>query len=777
MTEISQRRKHLAIALVSAAIILLQIAVTRILSVMLWYHWAFFSISLAMLGVGAPGVWFTFSKKGLELLPRLLVAASLLLPLGVAAMIQLQHHFGGWAIVFCMFCLLPGVLSLGACVCLLLLAAPGAAVGRMYAFDLLGACAGALLVVPLMSLLPTPQLAAGAGLLPLVAYALVVARGKRPVALVLGLALVGSLLWTKPYEVKRTKEYAEAGPALTPIFLKWTPTARLAVFKSIPWAPDVAFRWGVSAKPGSSPAPKQYWLEQDGSAGTPITQFSGDWSKLDYLLSDVTAVGYQLRGPKRVAVVGAGGGRDVLTARLAGADRIDAIELNAGIVEAMRGPFAKFSGGVYDLKGVEAIVGEGRSVLTASKGGYDLIQISMIDSWAATAAGAYALSENNLYTLEAYRLYFSRLSDNGLVSTSRWMNPRFGFEVPRLLLMVFAALEAEKVAAPREHIALAQAGTVATVLMSRSPLTAVDKKRLAEVCKQRGFVLHFPHLGAKPAAKHWVDGLLDNSAEAVAVKSLRLTPPTDDKPFFFQMLSPFDFSPPEFVERMGFNAQGVSALRKLMVAMTVVTLLLFFAPFALRRWLPRPAGFWQGSAFFCCIGLGFMLVEIAWLQRFVLYLGHPSLATTAALGCMLLGAGIGAMLSSRLGMARATRWGLSVAATTGVVSTAMSLMFTTTLGWPLPLRVLLTAVLLVPCGLLMGLMFPLGMRRFGEEAKAWYWALNGAASVLASVVSLALAMEIGFLKVAYLGSAMYVLAAVLLVAGGSPEGEPACDAS
>ncbi len=772
MTEISQRRKHLAIALVSAAIILLQITVTRILSVMLWYHWAFFSISLAMLGVGAPGVWFTFSKKRLELLPGLLLAASALLPLGVAAMIQLQHHFGLWAIVFCMFCLLPGVLALGACVCLLLLAAPGAAVGRMYAFDLLGACAGALLVVPLMSAVPTPQLAAGAGLLPLIAYVMVVARGSRPVALGMGLALLGTLFWTKPYEVKRTKEYAESGPALTPIFQKWTPTARLAVFKSIPWAPDVAFRWGVSGSSGS-PAPKQYWLEQDGSAGTPITQFSGDWSKLDYLLSDVTSVGYQIRAPKRVAIVGAGGGRDVLTARLAGSEHIDAIELNGGIVAAMRGPFAKFSGGVYDLKGVEAIVGEGRSVLTASKGGYDLIQISMIDSWAATAAGAYALSENNLYTLEAYRLFFSRLSDNGLVSTSRWMNPRFGFEIPRLLLMVVAALEAENVAAPKEHIALAQAGTVATVLMSRSPIAAADKKRLAEVCKQRGFVLHFPHRGAKPANKHWVDGLLNNSADAMAVKGLRLTPPTDDKPFFFQMLSPFDFSPPKFVEQMGFNAQGVSALRKLMVAMTTVTLLLFFAPFLFRRWLPRPAGFWQGSLFFTCIGLGFMLVEIAWLQRFVLYLGHPSLATTVALGCMLLGAGIGSMLSGRIGMARAARWGLLVALSTGVVSTALSLVFSTSLGWPLLLRVLLTATLLVPCGLGMGLMFPLGMRRFGEEAKAWYWALNGAASVLASVVSLALAMEIGFLMVAYLGSAMYVLAAVLLVAGGLPKGAPA----
>ncbi len=746
--------RHVAIALVSASVLLLQIAVTRILSVLLWYHWAFFAISLAMLGMGAPGVWLALSTRR----PRLdsvLLAAGALIPCGIAAMIRWQHLFGAMAIVFCMASLLPALLALGTAVCLLLMEAKGPAVSRMYGSDLLGACAGALVVVPLMNIVPTPELAACAGLLPLCAHELVAPPARRRwIGRAAALLVAVSAIAGTPYRIRYTKQYQEAG-ALQPIFVRWTPTARLAIFPSIPWSPE-GFRWGLGTKAAGAPAPQQYWLEQDGSAGTPITHFDGNRRALGHLFYDVTSVGYQLRRPGAVAIVGAGGGRDILTAHLAGADSIDAIELNAGIVSAMRGPFGDFSGHVYDLPGVRPIVGEGRSVLTHSAGGYDLIQISMIDSWAATAAGAYSLSENNLYTLEAYRLYFQRLSPRGVVSTSRWLSIGFGFEIPRLLLLEKAALIAEGVTEPIRHLAVVQAGAVATVLMFKAPLAEADIVALKRVCDGRGFTLALPITPGAQATSLALLHLLSEDTVPLEREGFVLAPPTDDRPFFFQMVSPFHTPAGAVVEKLGFNAQAVGTLRTLMIAMAIVTLLLFFSPFLALRRIERGPGFWNGSGYFLSIGLAFMFLEIGWLQRAVLYLGHPSLAATAALGFMLLGAGGGATLSRRIHQDDAARLGWLLPAVTAAVNLALGPVMSATLGWPLQVRLVLTGVMLVPAGIVMGFAFPLGMVGFGERHKAWYWALNGAASVLSSVVSLALAMELGYLRVGYLGAAMYL---------------------
>ena len=750
----AERGKHLAIALVAAAVVLLQVTLTRVLSVLVWYHWAFFSISLAMLGVGAPGVWFALRPPRPTTLANLLLASSLLVPAGVALIVGVSPWFGPYAIIFSLLALLPAFLCLGAAVCVLLLDAPGEAVGRRYAFDLLGACVGALLVVPLLTVVPTPQLCAGLGLVPLVAMVLV-HPSRRWLALAVGLLLTVVVGSGQLYQLHHTKQYLEVGPKLTPVWLKWTPTARLAVFDNlIPPGGEHGFRWGVGSKGLDVAAPQQYWLEQDGSAGTPITRFDGDLGKLGYLLFDVTSVGYQTTHPERVAIVGAGGGRDILTAKLAGARSIDAIELNGAIVAALRGPFADFSGGVYDLDGVHAIVGEGRSVLTRSDGGYDLIQISMIDSWAATAAGAFALSENNLYTLEAYRLYFSRLSERGMVATSRWMPAAaFGFEIVRLMVLVKTALEAEGVAAPLEHMALVQGGAVGTVLMSRLPFDAPRLGELSRLCAERGFLLVYPGGGGKLLAQ-----ALESPRLTVGQTELRLDAPTDDSPFFFQALSPLSRVDPDFAGRLGFNAQSVLTLQQLMAVLALVTLVTFFAPFALRRWLGRGAGFWRGSLYFTAIGLAFMLVEVAWLGRFVLYLGHPSYATTVTLGAMLLGAGLGSMQSARLGVERLRRFGLLAAVLVVVLNASFAGIFAASIGWAWPLRVVVAVLLLTPPAFGMGLFFPLGMVRFGDRSKAWFWALNGAAGVLASVLSLALAMHWGFSAVAYLGAASYVVA-------------------
>jgi spermidine synthase len=575
-------------------------------------------------------------------------------------------------------------------------------------------------------------------------------------------ALVALLLWGKPFWLRHTKTYAETEPQTTPIYERWTPTARLTVFDHILFARrKTGFGWGVGERAAPVSPPAQYWLEQDGSAGSPLTRFDGDLARVSYLWHDVTTVGYQLRPPATVAIVGAGGGRDILVALLAGATHIDAIELNAGIVDALRGPFADFAGRIYDRPGVVARIGEGRSVLTRSNRTYDLIQISLTDSWAATAAGGYTLAENSLYTLEAYRLYYSRLSPQGMVSTTRWMLGGFGLEVPRLLLLVKAALEAEGVSSPLDHIAMLQGDAVGTVLMSRAPLNPDELSRLRSIAFVHGFTLHLP-VTDLPPEQQWMRKVVEVGPVLYQRFGLRMDPPTDDRPFFFQVLSPFQPIRADVALHAGKNAEGVGALQQLMLLLTGLSLVLFFAPFPLARWLRPEPGLWRGSVFFAGIGLSFMFLEMAWLQRFILYLGHPSLATTVTLGWLLLGAGLGSMSSPRLGLARGQRLVMLAPLVLLLTNAALGPAFDLTLGWPWAARVALAAAALVPAGLVMGLFFPLGMVRFGEGNRAWLWAVNGAAGVLAGAVSLALSMHFGVSSVAYLGGAVYLGAALAL---------------
>jgi hypothetical protein len=190
------------------------------------------------------------------------------------------------------------------------------------------------------------------------------------------------------------------------------------------------------------------------------------------------------------------------------------------------------------------------------------------------------------------------------------------------------------------------------------------------------------------------------------------------------------------------------------------TLVIFFAPFVLSRWLPRSPGFWRGSGFFAAIGIAFMLIEIPWLQRFVLYLGHPSVAAAVVIASLLAGAGIGALRAARHS-ARSGHWCWLAPLALTMVNLAMSSLFDATLGAADAVRILISIVVLVPIGYLLGHWFPRGMVRFGDTSKAWFWAVNGACGVLAGVVSLALAMAIGFQGVAWIGIGLYLVAGLL----------------
>lgn len=754
---------YAVIALSAGAVLLYEIAVTRLLSVVVWYHFAFLSVSLAMLGLGAPGVWYALRPPRGASYGPLLLAAGVAVPVSIISIVHPPGTPpGGTIFAFALAILIP-LLLLGAAVCRLLIEARGRRIGRMYAADLLGATLGACLVVPLLDVIPTPELLAAIGFLPLLA-AFLADRGSRPGACALAAGLAVTLIWGEPYRLLYNKKYSESG--LGALYEKWTPVARLTVFPGIMWSRDAGlkFGWGLGTRfPGGSI--DQLWIDQDGSAGTPITRYTGDARELDHLFYDVTSVGFQLRPPSSVCIVGAGGGRDILAALTAGARHVDAVELNRHMIDIVSDVFGDYSSDPYHMPGVTAVASEGRSFLARTENRYDLIQVSLIDSWAATTAGAYALSENYLYTVESFRLFLARLTDSGMVSISRWTSGQHQLEGARLALLAARALSSAGLAAPLDHLAVVQGGQVATALLSAEPFPGPLLDRLDAVAEERGFQRLWPHAAGdvEPLIAH----MLIDGPGVLARMGFHLAPPTDETPFFFQSVRALSRVDRALLDRFSVNEEAAVLPRFLILAVTILALALFFSPFLLARRLERGPWFWRGSGYFLAIGLGFMLIEIPLLQKFILYLGHPSYAAPVVLGTLLLGSGAGSFLAGGVAPATLARWRLAVPGAAALACLALPAVFASTLGWSFAGRLGVSFSLMAPLGFLLGFAFPAGMIRFGDASRAWYWALNGAGSVLANVAALAFAAYVGLTQVIWTGVVCY-LAACLAMPGGRP---------
>jgi hypothetical protein len=747
---------------VSGALILFQITMTRILSVVVWYHFAYLILSVVMLGIGVPGVWLSLVHGPRRYLEPLLLAAGAAIPLSVFVLVRYGTVLNEWSVLLVVACLLPAVLAMGGALCILLIQAPGRTITRMYGLDLAGAGLAALAVVPLMIVVPTPQLAAASGLLPLAAYGLYPRRGLPTVVLIAAMAALVAA--GSPFKVRRSKAYDET--VRKPLYETWTPIARLTVFDETFYYLEghaYGFAWGRGTNSPHDREVAQYWIEQDGSAGTPIPAFEGDPSRFAHLLYDVTSAGYQVRPARTVAVIGAGGGRDVLTALQTGATGVDAVEINPRIVDIVSRRFAAFSGDVYHAPGVHAVVSEGRSFLTRTHRRYDAIQISLIDSWAASAAGAYALMENALYTVEAFDLYLDRLRPEGLLAVSRWMP-----EMPWLIGVARRALE-RRGADPRSHVMLVQGGRLGTLLVSPTPFTDTDRERLFETALARGFTILYPVPPRRRAVDPVMVTLVEAGLDTLGRLGAETEPARDDRPYFFNAVSPF--SDIRGVYRRVFDATGINIQTKapLVLRSTILTvsglalaLLLVFPGWILRRRSVAPAVLGTGSLYFAAIGAGFMLLETVTVQRFVLYLGNPAYAFTAVLASLLVGMGAGSMGAERFGLRRLGRWGPALPVVLAVLSVTLPFLFRATLAWPAGTRFLATGLLLVPVGMALGVYFPLGMIRFGDTLKPWFWAVNGFFGVVAGVFSLALSMEFGFRAVGLLAAAAYALAWIAL---------------
>ena len=772
------------IAAVSASLLMTELALTRIFSVTMYYHFAFLAISIALFGLSASGVFVYVMRRHLSRIstPALLTVGALLhaagtlisLALLVRIRVGLDYSPSNLRMMLAIYALATLPFFSGGSVVSLAFARLGSRINVLYASDLLGAAAGCLVLIPLLNRLGAPgvvlmaaALSAGASVAfsPTARRRLVVACA----VVLIGVPLTARLAGSTLFDVTVTKGHQ--GDEV--LFSKWNSFSRIAVYNRAfgAWSVSPTYKGAV----GDS-----LFMDIDSAAATPILKDSGNPTDTDYLRYELTALGYHLaERPEgfRALVIGPGGGRDLVSALKFGATHVDGVEINPIIArDVMLDRFREFSGGVYAHPNVTVHIDDGRSFVRRSSDKYDVIQASLVDTWAATAAGAYTLTENSLYTAEAFGDYIDHLTDDGLLTITRWV-----FDGLRLVSLAQQACEARGFDAA-DRLAVVRHDTVITLLLKKTPFTSEESLRLSRLADDLGFaVLYAP--GVTPSLGPWDESIEMQWTGGTAADYARLiqapdrqafvedypvdiSPTTDDRPFYFHTTRIRDQFNVAFGRSMLFG-NGLSALLTLMGISAALVLLFIVGPLVVSE---RPQPGWPGwLAYFGALGAGFMLLEVALLQRFVLLLGHPVYSLTVTLFSLLLGTGLGSLISRRVAPERVKA--VTTRALVGVFALAMAsiallpFVIDVAIPWPLPVRITVAAAILIPAGVLLGIPLPGGMRLVAEgrpDIIPWGWGMNGAFSVVGATLAVFIAMNWGFSATLLIAGLVYGAAAQTL---------------
>jgi hypothetical protein len=763
--------------------LLLEILDGRLLSVLTWYHLSFLALSLAMLGMAAGAIRVYVGgpqfagQAALRRLPgaALAFAAAMAASHVVSLCIPLTVHSIASPIGFASFTTIIAALTVpfyysGITVTIALTRAP-ASIGRLYACDLAGAAFGCLAVVPLLdsgwfNLSSLVLLGAAVAAVGAHCFSVAFAPERRKIALPAAALLAaaafanGARMHGLEIAYPKNRQYWMAEHIDRTY---WNSHSYVVVQRPGRWEP---FLWGAGAKQVHSRV-ESAWMVIDGEAGTPITKWDGDPASLDWVRHDVTSLPYYLRRGS-VAIIGFGGGRDILAAIWGRNPRITGIDVNQTMLRLLTESHRTFAN-IAARPEVRLVHDDGRAFLTRSSDRYDVIQMSLIDTWAATGAGAYSLTENGLYTVEAWRVVLSRLAETGVFSVSRWFAPGQLSETSRLLSLATAALIDFGVAHPIDHLLMVSRGSIATVMISPSPYTSADRDTLERVAADEAFAIE---------VAPWKGGSIDRLdriarsrtaaalIEATADPRLDFTPPTDNRPFFFNILKARTFAwhealPPGVVSGNLHATTTLVVLFFIAAAMVGATIGAPLAATGLPPMAWRP--FAASVLYFAAIGFGFMLVQVALLQRFAIYLGHPTHTLSITLFSMILFAGVGSYASDRFSpLSERTERALPLVAGGLLLAMAIAIpaVTTRTIGFGLPARSAIVVGLLAPVSIVLGFFFPIGMRSVAAVsplATAWMWGINGACSVLGSIAAVAISI--------FVGIHANLIAAVLLYGG------------
>ncbi|MGH9432642.1 MAG: hypothetical protein ACRD3T_13955 [Terriglobia bacterium] len=779
LSGLSQRTLLPGIGLVSFGALVLELSLTRLFSVVLFYHFAFLAISIALLGLGAGGVAAYLDREGLarystrelgatcSAANAVVIAVVLVIVLQVPVSLEL-----GWAnflrlTVIYLVSAIPFFLT--GLLCSAVFSREHRRIPILYAADLGGGALACLAIVPLLDGLGAPNTIFFAGLALAVASAVWSAGGRsRKLAWVIGAALVALIGVNSVWRIVDVV-YAK-GVRLSSIekveFVRWNAISRVEV--------DLK---GDHSR----------WIVIDADANSALMNvaphaWQGVWEK--NLMAAPSAVVNVLRPHGSYAVIGPGGGVDVLRAVANGSPDVVGIEINPIIANTiMRQRYAGYSYHLYELPNVQIVVSDGRSYIRGSDRQFDVIEMTLVDTWASTAAGAFALSENYLYTVQAFEQYFEHLRRDGVLAVTRWefKQPR---EALRVVSVAMDALHHLGVADPAGNFMvisdgpLSEDGRPVTVLAKKTAFTAQEEQSARAALEDHPNLvpLYLPSLHSDNAFSRL---LARNNAYAFArTYPYNVAPVTDDAPFLF-----FTLKTSQVLKQAATLSEGIDWKVNLGVVILGLVLVISIAAVLTFLVLPLLVGGARSQApalslaYFVAIGLGYMLVEITFVQRLVLFLGNPTYAITVVIFLLLLSSSAGSWASRRW-LRPFSRVRVALAFIVAALLADVALLprsLTTLVGLPFFLKLIVSGVILIPLGFAMGMPFPTGLRALTDEDEQkagtaaagtgntveWAWAMNAGSSVMGSVLAMVIAVHVGLSVTLACGAAAYWAALAL----------------
>jgi spermidine synthase len=788
----SPQSTALAVALMSFSALLLELGLTRLFSVVLFYHFAFLAISIALLGLGAGAVFAHLRREWLAQWPveRLGAAFCAANACFIFAVLEVVIHTAVsltlswpnfWGLTALYLAAAVPFFVTGLLFSVVFARNPER-ITQLYGADLLGGSLACLALVPLLNFIGGPNTILFAAFVVALAGVAWSTRRKgllpAAVAVVLLLA-IGINFRGKVADIV----YAKGLKRETPLYARWNALSRVEVDQQ-----------GLGRA-----------IVIDADAQTSLMNTDPHHWRDDYrrnLMSAPASLANVLRPRGDFAIIGPGGGVDVLRAVANGSTNVTGIEINPIIAnKIMRDRYADYTFHLYQIPEVHIHVSDGRSFVRNSHDLYDVVQMTLVDTWASTAAGAFALSENNLYTVEAFREYFEHLKPDGMIAITRWefAKPR---EALRVVSQAMEAMREMGVADTTQNFIvvadgeLAKDGEAVVVLAKKTPFTLEEQRAILDHIQGANgsdpnlnlHVLYLPVTADQPGMAHPVFAQLIRSQDARAFSagySYNVAPVTDNAPFFFFTLKPEQVIRGSDQGGIDWKVNlGIAILGIVLVVSIIAVLIFLVLPLALSA--DTRSGHSLRVFYFIAIGLGYIMVEIALIQRFVLFLGYPTYALTVVVFLMLLSSGAGSLVSRRW-FAEPTR----VVAALGFIFAGLAIyvfalphVLDALIGLPFAAKLLVSAALIVPLGFAMGMPFPSGLRALTLEqtqrrdlpgapnsreenlarngAVEWAWAMNAASSVLGSVLAIVIAIQFG-LNVTLACGAVAYLAAILLL--------------
>ena len=795
------RPPRLSVVVISATVLAYEILLTRIFSIAQWHHFAYMVISIALLGFAASGTFLALRSQLVDRFNRIYITNLILFSIFSLPCVLFAQQFA----VHPEQLLWDPTQMIRVTAAYLLLALPfffaanaiGLALMRfrhkvpqIYAADLIGAGLGSIAIVGLLyQLFPIDVLKVLCVLGFVAAVIAAFERGFHRIGIsimvitAILLLIVLNILPTTWFNLS-VSPYKSLSQQLNVIDAyveteRSSPLGMLSVVNSpmIPMrhAPGLSLNTTVEV-------PEQRGIFTDGNGISPIDAYNKreDSAYLDNLTS---ALPYHLKQLEHVVVLGAGGGTLVRQALYHGTSFVTGVELDRQIIKLLREEYRDFSGGIYDHNSVNVQIKEARGFLAANPERYDLIQVALIDSFAASSAGLYALNENYLYTVEALGEFFAHLNQGGYLGISRWVKlpPR---DALKLFATAVEALHRAGVVDPAKQLLLIRGWQTTTLLIKNGHFSKQEINNTKQFCKTRSFDLAFyadmpaslaNRYNMLPEAYYYqgAKALLGESSEQFLKDyKFNIKPATDDRPYFF-----YFFKWRTLAEIFSLRGKGGTPLLEsgyvILFATLIQAVLISLALIVLPLWKHMRANNVQRGrmvGYFASLGFAFFFVEIAFIQKFLLFLHHPVFAVAVVLSGFLVFAGLGSYLAGRWQTTQDAH-GLVVMSVISIGVLGMlyalvlpNLVFEPLIGSPMPLKLAMSLLLIGLLAIPMGMPFPLGLARLGEQAKKQIpstWAINGCASVISAVLATVIAIHFGFTVVVLLAVALYFLAAFM----------------